>query len=73
VWNNGIYCRREDRYLINLYWMSNLYAEVWYDSEKNQIQGVFWNLAGFVCIPARSFVYNLYLGIPCIELYKIIL
>lgn len=39
IWNNGRYCssRREDGYRINLYWMSNFYTEVWYDSEKNLI------------------------------------
>jgi hypothetical protein len=43
VWNNGKYRRSrwEDRYRINLYWMGNFYAEVWYDSEKNQIQDIF--------------------------------
>jgi hypothetical protein len=42
VWNNGRYCRsrRENRFRINLYWMGNFYAEVWYDNEKNQILDV---------------------------------
>lgn len=42
VWNNGRYCSssREANFKINLYWMGNFYAEVWYNCESNQIADI---------------------------------